>query len=72
MAIDKDSAVENARKTWPGAENQRRRRQTKVSRRFRLPDMALGAAEDGEMSGQMITAAGASSSSAGTNLRIPR
>ena len=56
MAIDKNSAVENARKD--------------LARRLKInaadikeksvedsdfPDMALGAAEDGEMSGQMIT-----------------
>ena len=56
MAINKDSAVENAR--------------TDLARRLKInaadvkeksvedsdfPDMALGAPEDGEMSGQMIT-----------------
>ena len=56
MAIDKDSAVENARND--------------LAKRLKInaadvkqksvedddfPDMALGAAEDGEMSGQMIT-----------------
>ena len=56
MAINKDGAVENARKD--------------LARRLKIdaaavkehsvedadfPDMALGAAEDGEMSGQMIT-----------------
>ena len=56
MSIDKDSAVENARND--------------LAKRLKInaadvkqksvedddfPDMALGAAEDGEMSGQMIT-----------------
>ncbi len=56
MAIDKDGAVENARKD--------------LAKRLKIdagdvkersiedsdfPDMSLGAAEDGEMSGQMIT-----------------
>jgi len=56
MAIDKDSAVENAR-------NDLARRlkinaadvKQKSVEDSDFPDMALGAAEDGEMSGQMIT-----------------
>ena len=56
MAINKDSAVENAR-------NDLARRlkinaadvKEKSVEDSDFPDMALGAAEDGEMSGQMIT-----------------
>jgi hypothetical protein len=56
MAIDKNSAVENAR-------NDLARRlsinaadvKEKSVEDSDFPDMALGAAEDGEMSGQMIT-----------------
>ena len=56
MAIDKDSAVENAR-------NDLARRlkinadevKQKSVEDSDFPDMALGAGEDGEMSGQMIT-----------------
>ena len=56
MAIDKDSAVENARndlarrlKINAGEVKQ------KSVEDSDFPDMALGAGEDGEMSGQMIT-----------------
>ena len=56
MAIDKNSAVENAR-------NDLAKRlkvnaadvKEKSVEDSDFPDMALGAAEDGEMSGQMIT-----------------
>ena len=56
MAISKDGAVENARKDLakrlnlnPGDVKERRVEDSD------FPDMALGAAEDDEMSGQMIT-----------------
>jgi len=56
MAINKDSAVENARNDLA------KRLQIDASdvkeksvEDDDFPDMALGAAEDGEMSGQMIT-----------------
>jgi hypothetical protein len=56
MPISKDGAVENARKDLanrlkidPGDVKQSRVEDSD------FPDMSLGAAEDGEMSGQMIT-----------------
>lgn len=56
MAINKDEAVENARKDLA----QRLKIDTAGVKEHSVedadfPDMALGAAEDGEMSGQMIT-----------------
>jgi len=56
MAITKDSAVENARKDLAkrlkiDASNVKERSVEDAD----FPDMSLGAAEDGEMSGQMIT-----------------
>jgi hypothetical protein len=56
MAISKDGAVENARKDLAKRLNLNpgdvRERSVEDSD---FPDMALGAAEDDEMSGQMIT-----------------
>ena len=56
MAINKDSAVENARKDLA---NRLKIDAGDVKERSvedsDFPDMSLGAAEDGEMSGQMIT-----------------
>jgi len=56
MAINKDGAVENARKDLANRLNidtgDVKERSVEDSD---FPDMALGAAEDGEMSGQMIT-----------------
>lgn len=56
MAISKDSALENARKDLAKRLNvdtgEVKERSVEDSD---FPDMALGAAEDGEMSGQMIT-----------------
>jgi len=56
MAIDKNSAVENARNDLAkrlkiNADDVKE----KSVEDSDFPDMALGAAEDGEMSGQMIT-----------------
>ena len=56
MAITKDSAVENARKDLAkrlkiDASNVKERSVEDAD----FPDMSLGAAEDDEMSGQMIT-----------------
>lgn len=56
MAINKDGAVENARKDLA----QRLKIDAAGVKEHSVedadfPDMALGAAEDGEMSGQMIT-----------------
>ncbi|HJP94094.1 MAG TPA: hypothetical protein VJ875_19200 [Pyrinomonadaceae bacterium] len=56
MAITKDSAVENARKDLAkrlkiDTSNVKERSVEDAD----FPDMSLGAAEDGEMSGQMIT-----------------
>jgi hypothetical protein len=56
MAIDKDSAVQNAQKDLARRLNIDAadvKQQSVEDSDF--PDMALGAAEDGEMSGQMIT-----------------
>ena len=56
MAINKDNAVENARKDLA---NRLKIDAGDVKQRSvedsDFPDMSLGAAEDGEMSGQMIT-----------------
>lgn len=56
MAIDKDGAVENARKDLA---NRLKIDPADVKQHSvedsDFPDMSLGAAEDGEMSGQMIT-----------------
>ena len=56
MAINKDGAVENARKDLAKRLNVNpadvKERSVEDSD---FPDMSLGAAEDGEMSGQMIT-----------------
>ena len=56
MAINKDSAVENARKDLADRlkidAGDVKERSVEDSD---FPDMSLGAAEDGEMSGQMIT-----------------
>lgn len=56
MSISKDGAVENARKDLA---NRLKIDATDIKERSvedtDFPDMALGAAEDGEMSGQMIT-----------------
>lgn len=56
MAISKDEAVEKARKDLAGRLNldaSAIKRKSVEDSDF--PDMALGAGEDGEMSGQMIT-----------------
>jgi len=56
MSISRDGAIENARKDLASrlkidaAENKKHSVEDSD-----FPDMALGAAEDGEMSGQMIT-----------------
>ncbi len=56
MAIDKDSAVENARNDLARRLNINAADiKQKSVEDSDFPDMALGAAEDGEMSGQMIT-----------------
>jgi len=56
MAIDKDSAVENAQKDLARRLNiDASDVKQKSVEDSDFPDMALGAAEDGEMSGQMIT-----------------
>jgi hypothetical protein len=56
MAIDKDSAVENARNDLAKRLNINAADiKEKSVEDSDFPDMALGAAEDGEMSGQMIT-----------------
>ena len=56
MSIDKNGAVENARKDLA---NRLKIDPSDVKERSvedsDFPDMSLGAAEDGEMSGQMIT-----------------
>ena len=56
MSISKDGAVENARKDLA---NRLKIDPADVKERSvedsDFPDMSLGAAEDGEMSGQMIT-----------------
>ena len=56
MAIDKDGAVENARKDLAKRlkVNASDVKQHSVEDSD-FPDLSLGAAEDGEMSGQMIT-----------------
>ena len=74
MPISKDGAVENARKDLanrlkidPGDVKQRSVEDSD------FPDMSLGAAEDGEMSGQMITPGWRIHlEAAGKNIRIPR
>ena len=56
MAIDKDSAVQNAQKDLARRLNiDASDVKQKSVEDSDFPDMALGAAEDGEMSGQMIT-----------------
>jgi hypothetical protein len=56
MAIDKDSAVQNAQKDLAKRLNiDAADVKQKSVEDSDFPDMALGAAEDGEMSGQMIT-----------------
>ena len=56
MAIDKDSAVENARNDLASRLNINAADvKEKAVEDADFPDMALGAAEDDEMSGQMIT-----------------
>ena len=56
MAIDKDSAVQNAQKDLAKRLNiDAADIKQKAVEDSDFPDMALGAAEDGEMSGQMIT-----------------
>lgn len=56
MAIDKTSAVENARNDLARRLNINAADvKEKSVEDSDFPDMALGAAEDGEMSGQMIT-----------------
>ena len=56
MAISKDSALENARKDLAKRLNiDTRDVKERSVEDSDFPDMALGAAEDGEMSGQMIT-----------------
>jgi len=56
MAIDKDSAVQNAQKDLARRLNiDAADVKQKSVEDSDFPDMALGAAEDGEMSGQMIT-----------------
>jgi hypothetical protein len=56
MAIDKDSAVQNAQKDLAKRLNiDASDVKQKSVEDSDFPDMALGAAEDGEMSGQMIT-----------------
>ena len=74
MAINKDDAVENARKDLAKRLNidpADVKEQSVEDSDF--PDMALGAAEDGEMSGQMITPRLAHSPrGAGQIFRIPR
>ena len=74
MAIDKNSAIENARNDLAKRLNINAADvKEKSVEDSDFPDMALGAAEDGEMSGQMITPRLAHQArSAGTKLRIPR
>ena len=56
MAIDKDSAVENAKNDLASRLNINAADvKEKAVEDADFPDMALGAAEDDEMSGQMIT-----------------
>jgi len=56
MAIDKDSAVQNAQKDLARRLNiDASDVKQKSVEDSDFPDMALGAAEDGEMSGQMMT-----------------
>jgi hypothetical protein len=56
MAIDKNSAVQNAQKDLAKRLNiDAADVKQKSVEDSDFPDMALGAAEDGEMSGQMIT-----------------
>ena len=56
MALNKDDAVEKARKDLAQRLNIDARDVSEESvQDDDFPDMALGAAEDGEMSGQMIT-----------------
>jgi hypothetical protein len=56
MAIDKDSAVQNAQNDLAKRLNiDAADVKQKSVEDSDFPDMALGAAEDGEMSGQMIT-----------------
>jgi hypothetical protein len=56
MAIDKNSAVQNAQKDLARRLNiDASDVKQKSVEDSDFPDMALGAAEDGEMSGQMIT-----------------